>query len=197
MSNTISKKETIFLNKILKKSININNIYKYEGYILGMLCGEDVVPPSQFIADMFGSDIEWKNEEEVRLFLELYTKINNKSVTKLASNIYRPIFAKTKEELSQYAFGFLNSFRNSSLTSNEYLGIAYATVNIIYKVDQELLDTDEKYIEFSKLVLEKPIQSLSLAVKDMNDIRLHGYVDESYLSKSNIINFDNMSDTFH
>ena len=165
-----------------------------------MLCGEDVVPPSQFIADMFGSDIELKNEEEVRLFLELYTKINNKSVTKLVSNIYRPIFAKTKEQVSEYAFGFLNSFRSSALTSDEYMGIAYATVNIIHKVDKELLDTDLKYIEFSKIVLENPILSLSQAVKDINNIRLHGYVDESYLSKSNIINFDNMShmsNTFH
>ena len=200
MNFKITKKEISALNKILKTAVNdISNIYKYEGYIVGFICSEDITPMSVLMEDLFGSSDkhEWNSLDDVNLFMDIYKKINNKSVNKLKSHIYRPIFAKSEAELSDYAFGFLKAFTNSLVETNEDMGLEYAIVCAIYKLDRDLIDTDSEYVKFVNTILEKPLINLSLAIRNINNIRKMDFLDENTVEKSNIIDFNSNNGTIH
>lgn len=138
MSIKITEKDKKYLTKVLKESLNgIDNIYKFEGYIVGSICSEEMLPPTAFMRDIFGGPDDkdaksWESIEEANQFMTLHNQINNKSVTKLQSNIYRPIFAKTKEQVKDYAFGFTQSFQSSRVHPDDDSGasLAYMIIDL-------------------------------------------------------------------
>ena len=200
MNFKITKKEISALNKILKTAVNdINNIYKYEGYIVGFICSENITPMSVLMEDLFGSSDkhEWNSLDDVNLFMDIYKKINNKSANKLKSHIYIPIFAKSKEELSDYAFGFLKAFSSSLVETNKDMGLEYMIVCVIYKLDQDLIDTDAEYVKLVNTILKKPLINLSLAIRNIDNIRKMDFLDENTVEKSNIIDFNSNTGIVH
>ena len=200
MNLKITKKEISSLHEILKTTVNdINNIYKYEWYIVGFICSENITPMSVLMEDLFGSSDkhEWNSLDDVNLFMDIYKKINNKSANKLKSHIYRPIFAKSKEELSDYAFGFLKAFSSSLIETNKDMGLEYMIVCVIYKLDQDLIDTDSEYVKFVNTILEKPLINLSLAIRNIDNIRKMDFLGANTVEKSNIIDFNSNNGTIH
>lgn len=205
MSIKITEKDKKFLTKILKHSRNeIDNIYKFEGFIVGMICSEDVLPPSVFMEDMFGGPddddaMSWDSLEQLNQFMELHSKINNKNATKLQSHIYRPIFAKTREQIRDYAFGFLATYdiANISSNANTSIKLAFIAIRLLYKADHELPNEDaEDYKKLIEILDKSPVKMLSNAVYTLNQARLENYIPPQDI-KNNVFNFDDMDSTYH
>jgi hypothetical protein len=135
--------------------------------------------------------------EEVEQFVELYTKLNNKSVTKLQSNIYRPIFAKTKDQLSDYAYGFRRVYDPRHIGKNiKEIDLAFMIICTVYEVEQELCKEDDGYLELSEAIIDKPLALLSQSVQVLNAFRLENYIVPHDI-KSNLFDSEDMDDSYH
>ena len=198
MAIKITQKEQKLLSVLLKKSINgIDNIYKFEGFILGMICSENMIMPSVFLEKMFGSDsegaVEWDSIDQLNEFMAIYSKINNKSATKLQSHIYRPLFVKTREQVSDSAEGFMSIYSSSYV--DEYdAGLAIVIICMICKPNPDLLQSDEEYATLFKEVNKSPLKYLASAIRDLNAMRLETQYNSDQTDNSNIIPFN---ETFH
>lgn len=203
MSNKVTEKDKKILSKLLTKSVNeIDNIYKFEGYVVGIICSDDMQTPGMMIKEIFGSPdeggMEWDSLEVVNQFLGIYSKINNKNAVKLQSNIYRPIFAKTKEQAKEYAYGFRASYNSELIREDgDYNAfLSYMIIGSIYKANEEMCKDDEDYAKLIQLLDEKPLLKLSEAVQTLNQIRLDNYVAPHDV-KNNVLDFANISNTSH
>lgn len=204
MSIKITEKDKKVLTKALQKSLNgIDNIYKFEGYLVGMICSEDMIPPSAFMNDMFGGPddeggMEWEFLKQLNEFMEVYSKLNNKNATKLQSHIYRPIFIKTKEQAKDYAYGFRASYDASNIVEDgDYdANLAYMVICSIYRANEEMCKDDVSYANLVKALKEKPVLMLSEAVHILNQIRLENYVAPKD-TKDNVLNFEDINSTYH
>ena len=171
MSIKITEKDKKSLSQFLSKSVNgIDNIYKFEGYLVGMICSEYMVKPNVFMEDMFGGQddkgIVWESLEQLNQFMELYSKVNNKNAMKLQSNIYRPIFAKTKQQIKDYAYGFKKSYDASNIVEdgNYDANLSYMIICSIHKADEQLRKDDLHYAKLIETLEAKPLIILSEAV---------------------------------
>ena len=158
--------------------------------------------PGMMIKEIFGSPdeggMEWDSLEGVNQFLGIYSKINNKNAVKLQSNIYRPIFAKTKEQAKEYAYGFRASYNSELIREDgDYNAcLSYMIIGSIYKANEEMCKDDEDYAKLIQLLDEKPLLKLSEAVQTLNQIRLDNYVAPHDV-KNNVLDFANISNTSH
>ena len=204
MSIKITDKETKFLAKILSKSLNgIDSIYKFEGYIVGLICSEETMLPSVFMKEMFGGPDDedamvWESLEPLNQFMEIYSNLNNKNALKLQSNIYRPIFAKTKEQVKEYAYGFRASYDTSHISVDGYkhVSLAYMIICSIYQADEKLFEEDKEYAKLIEVINNKPLLNLSESVKALNQFRLDNYVAPHDV-KNNVLDFNDISSTHH
>jgi hypothetical protein len=203
MSIKITEKDKKVLSKLLKKSVNeIDNIYKFEGYIIGMICGDDIQTTGMMIKNIFGTPDERGTElnslDGVNQFLGIYSKINNKNVLKLQSHIYRPIFAKTKEQVKEYAYGFRASYRSERIREDgDYNAcVSYMIIGSIYQANEEMCKDDEDYANLIQRLDKKPLLMLSEAVQTLNQIRLDNYVAPHDV-KNNVLGFNYISSTHH
>jgi hypothetical protein len=204
MAIKITAKETKFLIKILSKSINdIDTLYKFEGYIVGMICSEDMIPASLLMKDMFGdpddeNTMSWDSVDQLNQFMEIYSKINNKNASKLNSHIYRPIFAKTKDQVKEYAYGFRASYSSSLIHEDgDYdANLAYMIICSIYQANEEMCKDDSDYAKLIDVIDKKTLLMLSKSVQDLNQLRLESYVAPHDV-KNNVMDFDDLSNIRH
>jgi uncharacterized protein involved in tolerance to divalent cations len=204
MSIKITEKDKKVLSKLLKKSVNkIDNIYKFEGYVVGTICGEETMIPSVFMKEMFGGPDDedamvWESLEQLNQLMEIYSKLNNKNALKLQSNIYRPIFAKTKEQVKEYAYGFRASYKSELIREDgDYNAcVSYMTIGSIYQANEEMCKDDEDYANLIQRLDKKPLLMLSEAVQTLNQIRLDNYVAPHDV-KNNVLGFNYISSTHH
>jgi len=186
----ITEKEKSKLNRILSKSVNgIDNVCAFEGLIAAAICSIDIKHLSSIVADIFGDQV-WDSEDDFQFFVATHAKINNKTARKLQSNIYRPMFAKTKQESQQYALGFINTY-NEALADD--IKIAGFTIDVVARPDEYTAHPSEQVLVYINEVKAKPLSCLSNAVQNLNDYRL-SLLTES----SNYGNPPNMNNsTFH
>ena len=204
MSIKITDKETKFLTKVLNKSLNkIDNIYRFEGYIVGLICSEETMLPSVFMKTMFGGPddedaMAWESIEQLNEFMEIYSNVNNKNATKLQSHIYRPIFAKSKEQLKDYAYGFTQSYdaKNIVEDGNHEANLAFMIIASFLDPSEEMCKDDASYANLVKEIENKPLPSISLAVQVLNHFRLSNY-EAPQDTANNVFNFDDISRTYH
>jgi hypothetical protein len=204
MSIKITEKDKKVLSKLLKKSVNeIDNIYKFEGYIVGLICSEETMLPSVFMKEMFGGPDDedamvWESLEQLNQFMDIYTNLNNKNAKKLQSHIYRPIFAKTKEQVKEYACGFRASYKSELIREDgDYNAcLSYMIIGSIYQANEEMCKDDEDYANLIQRLDKKPLLMLSEAVQTLNQIRLDNYVAPHDV-KNNVLGFADISNTSH
>jgi hypothetical protein len=77
------------------------------------------------------------------------------------------------------------------------MGLEYMIVCVIYKLNQDLIDTDSEYVKFVNTILEKPLINLSLAIRNIDNIRKMDFLGANTVEKSNIIDFNSNNGTIH
>jgi len=204
MSIKITEKDKKVVSKLLKKSVSeIDNIYKFEGYVVGLVCSEEIMPPSVFMKTMFGGPddedaMAWESIEQLNEFMEIYSKVNNKNATKLQSHIYRPIFAKSKEQFKDYAYGFTQSYdaKNIVEDGNHEANLAFMIIASFLDPSEVMCKDDASYANLVNEIENKPLPSISLAFQVLNHFRLSNY-EAPQDTANNVFNFDDISRTHH
>lgn len=198
MSSKLQKQDIRFINEFLNDScMDISDIYKLEGYIVGWLCCNNWIDVDEFVE----SEIDLVNlkagsvEKFKNFYLSFLKKIDS-SLENSGNGNYSPLFIENDAQATKFARGFLYSYFLGDLSNTKFAELNYTAINVVADyIDYDLMDIDPSYSTFVVEILKDKISSLFISINKLASLRSKRVSNILYLSDTFRLN--NISETFH
>ncbi len=116
LQNPLSEDEYDQLGALLDQRHSAMNLEMLDGFFAALICGPELVPPSEYLPRIWGEDpAPWRDERELRAFFDLSTRHWNSVARTLNSNdIYLPLLLEDgsgNAPANDWAVGFTNGMK--------------------------------------------------------------------------------------